>query len=782
MTPAARFTSVAATSLAAVEPIVVTVTTVVCAASFGAFYAGFGWLPAVAGATVLGTVLGAVARRWTWWLTTLVTLAVLPVYTLYVAYHHETLYGLPGPAALRALGGGLMSGWVRMLTVALPADPTGDLIVLPIALTFLAALAGTLLASRTALVSALAVPPLLLFVTGLLFTAERTGSRLPLTAGVLLALLVLLLVRGNRVTAAAREGISESEAEAVGLDLAAQRWHSTLGRVAFGLPVVVVVTALAATAAPALPIADGSHRFDPRDYHRQQFRLAASLTPLARVKPQLETSPPVKLFTVRASQHGGSYPLDRIRVAALDSFDGALWTQSRDFTVVGSTLPEGQPLQRPVVTVDLDVDVARLPDPFLPVAGRPVRVGAEDVGFDTHNGTLVSTHPAVTGYRYQVTGEVRPLDRTLTKARVSQTAADQEYTRLPDPPQWLTDLADEVTASYHTPMTQLLAIEKYLTGQGYALSARPGHSYGAVFRTLQGTPEERAGYAEQFSSAFAMLARAKGYPARVAVGYRLSADKREGGVYQVDTSDAHAWPEVDLAGFGWVPFEPTNTKNAATSAPPRDRSAPVLPDDPRQQQPREPQAAGDKAKAIAGTGIKTRVVQAAIVAGGLMIGVLILLLAVVLAKLLRRARRARRGSPADRIAAAWQESTDRMRERGVRAPPTLTPGEVARECAFGPAAPVTDRATELALIVTTAVCAPYEPTDEAAVRAWDLEAEIRRALDRGAPVPVRLRMWLDPRPLLPRRFARARPPAEPVNPPPTPAPERVEELVGSGGT
>ena len=781
MTARPSLPALAAASLAAIEPVIVTLTTILAAASFAPFYADLGWLPALGGSALLGTVIAAVAvaRRWSWWLTTLTALGCFLILALYVGYRGKTLYGLPTPAALRALGEGLMSGWARMLTVALPADVAGDLLLTPLALTFVAALAGTLLALRTSAVTPLAVPPLLLFVAGLLFTAERKGSRLPFTGLVLLALLLLLLVRSNRVTAAAREGISERDAVAVGLDLAAQRWHSTLGRVAFGLPVVAVVTVLGAVSASALPIADGSRRFDPRELKRQEFRLAESLTPLARIKPQLETAPPVKLFTVRASQRGGSYPLDRVRVAALDSFDGALWTQSRDFVVAGSTLPEGQPLRRPVVTVDLDVDVTRLPDPFLPVVGRAVRVAASDIAFDPRNGTLASTHSAVTGYRYRVTGQVRPLDEALRRAQVSQAAADQEYTRLPNPPQWLTALADEVTNAYHTPMTQLLAIEKYLTGQGYALSARPGHSYGAVFRTLQGTPEERAGYAEQFASAFAMLARAKGYPTRVAVGYRLSAQKRQGDAYQVDTSDAHAWPEVNLEGFGWVPFEPTNTKNAAISAPPRDRTAPVLPDDPRRQQPREPQAAGDNAKAVGGTTLATRARQAVVVLAIILAVVVLLLVAVVLAKLLRRRRRSRRGSPADRIASAWRETTDRMRERGVRAPPTLTPIEVSKEAATGRAAPVAAQVAELALIVTTAVCGPSDPSDEAARYSWQMEAQIRRGLDGGAPLPVRVRMLLDPRPLLPRRSARTR---KPAGHPAPPAPPRQLDPVGPGGT
>jgi hypothetical protein len=384
-------------------------------------------------------------------------------------------------------------------------------------------------------------------------------------------------------------------------------------------------------------------------------------------------------------------------------------------------------------------------------------VTADELAFDAQSGTLVSTRSAVSGYRYRITGQVRPVDDSLRQALVSNTPADQTDTQLPNAPSWLYDQAARITEAWPTPATQLLAIEAYLKKFGYAVSARPGHSYGAVARVLQGQAENEAGYAEQFASAFAMLARASGYPARVAVGYRLSPQKRTADVYHVDTSDAHAWPEVHLAGLGWVAFEPTNTQNPATSAPPRERTAPLLPADEREQ-PLQPQASAVAgATPVTGGGFAPKARRAALVAAAVLLGVLGLLLGIVVAKALRRLRRARRGVPSQRIAAAWRETADRMRERGLRAPPTLTPTEVSNAAAAtGPGARAAAQVAELALIATTAVCAPYEPPDEAARRAWQLEVEIRRTLNRATPMSARVRALFDPRPLLPRQRARRR--------------------------
>ncbi|MGN6512081.1 MAG: transglutaminaseTgpA domain-containing protein [Lysobacteraceae bacterium] len=68
---------------------------------------------------------------------------------------------------------------------------------------------------------------------------------------------------------------------------------------------------------------------------------------------------------------------------------------------------------------------------------------------------------------------------------------------------------------------------------------------------------QRAGYCEHFSSAFVVLMRAAGIPARVVTGYVGGYRNPIGGYWEVRRSDAHAWAEVWLAGRGWVRVDPT---------------------------------------------------------------------------------------------------------------------------------------------------------------------------------------------------------------------------------
>jgi transglutaminase-like putative cysteine protease len=65
------------------------------------------------------------------------------------------------------------------------------------------------------------------------------------------------------------------------------------------------------------------------------------------------------------------------------------------------------------------------------------------------------------------------------------------------------------------------------------------------------------GYCEHFASAFVVLCRAAGVPARLVTGYAEGDYNPFTGYYEIKEKHGHAWAEVYVGGVGWLTFDPT---------------------------------------------------------------------------------------------------------------------------------------------------------------------------------------------------------------------------------
>jgi transglutaminase-like putative cysteine protease len=70
--------------------------------------------------------------------------------------------------------------------------------------------------------------------------------------------------------------------------------------------------------------------------------------------------------------------------------------------------------------------------------------------------------------------------------------------------------------------------------------------------------DTKRGFCEHYASAFAVLMRAAGIPARVVTGYQGGTFNRFADYWILRQSDAHAWDEVWIEGRGWLRFDPTS--------------------------------------------------------------------------------------------------------------------------------------------------------------------------------------------------------------------------------
>ena len=190
----------------------------------------------------------------------------------------------------------------------------------------------------------------------------------------------------------------------------------------------------------------------------------------------------------------------------------------------------------------------------------------------------------------------------------AKTIDDPAYRQLPDNvPRFIRGLAEEITWGLPGPYAKAKAIETYLkTHYTYAFAVPgdqpppPGRDPVAWF--LQETGKGTCG---QFSSAFVLLARSVGIPARVVSGWAIDQTQ---GTQTVLSSQAHQWAEVGFSDLGWVTFEPT----AAGAAPSRTSSqqtelvpAPV----PAPESPRSPVPGPGPAQPPAKQGTVTEIIE-----------------------------------------------------------------------------------------------------------------------------------------------------------------------------
>jgi len=75
--------------------------------------------------------------------------------------------------------------------------------------------------------------------------------------------------------------------------------------------------------------------------------------------------------------------------------------------------------------------------------------------------------------------------------------------------------------------------------------------------------ERQQGFCEHIASAFVVLMRAAGIPARIVAGYQGGERNPVDGLWTVRQSDAHAWAEVWLPHEGWMRIDPTSAVSPA---------------------------------------------------------------------------------------------------------------------------------------------------------------------------------------------------------------------------
>ncbi|PUA81701.1 DUF3488 and transglutaminase-like domain-containing protein [Nocardioides currus] len=707
---------------------------------FATSFTGIGFLVVGLLGTVIGIAVAHASRALRWPL-------IAPVLILAVLFFllggplclrsvGDTAF-LPGGSTLGKLADQAIFGWKDLLTTLPPVDGDGPLLVLPWLLGLVAGLVGTVLSGlgfRRSWLSAL-LP--VLGLTAVLVAVILLGVRHPqsvLVQGSAFAAAALgwLAIRARRASASVRGGSSG--------------W----GRVALGAGLVLLASALAMPASALVTGDDDEGRAVVRTWVEPPFDIGRYPSPLAGFRKYIDlgsAEDPANVFDKTLFTVEGGAGL-RIRIAAMDTYDGLVWGASNDalpgaaddsFQRVSSTIDN--PVKGKKVTAEVTIGEG-YDGVWLPTIGalQGVDFGlgdpttkAETFRYNLATSTAVVPSGLRRGDTYSFTA-VQP-DDELTP----ETLGSSSLTGLAPGTGFLKEPAADWSEKATTPMGRVLAIAAHLKSEGKYSDGvvkaeqiyHPGHNIQRLSDGFIGA-QQMVGNDEQYAAVMALLANEVGVPARVVLGAVVPDD----GV--VTGEQVQAWVELRASDGSWrtLPTEEfmstekpseqlpeTDTPMSGTVVPP---PAPIPP----------PSDAGDQSDADLKERKATKededeksiaerlpawVLVVVKYVGGPLLLVVALLGAIIGLKLLRRRRRRTASVVSARFVGAWRELVDHARDLGQPVPlgPTVTRREQSGSIG-------TESAPSLARRADSFVFGPTAPQAEAAATYWEsVDAERR---------------------------------------------------------
>jgi TgpA N-terminal domain/Transglutaminase-like superfamily len=661
---------------------------------------------------------------------------------------------------LRSAWDGFVHVPAQLLSETLPLSGSPYLLSAPIVLTWLCgAISAELFARPARPAAAGLMVPLLYFVFAFVVTTSApVGGGVAASVSLLGALMLCSL---------ARQAVLERQRALVQARSKGQqsRQRATLRRAALLTAMAALLAADFAAAVPGALSFGGRPATVSRSTPLVSGAVVDPLDALASLRDSDPGAPPVTVFRADALQSWNGY----VTLAALDDYDGDVWTFSATFRPTGGRVPEptsgvtsettgGERLVQHYL-VERPVGL-----PLLPAVDRPVQVDGLPVDVDQTTGMLAAS-PSLPA-SYTVVSEV-PAGTLAQLSPVSPFAPGADvpgggtaaYTSLPAGSakdvvaavrfvEHLTGVPASTSVVFFQKVSAALrADERRVSPDVAAQNAKNGQANAAALagtslaQVMNAVTVDRAATPEQFATFFAVVARYVGVPSRVVTGFRVPAAANAtgplpAGDYSLTNRDAWTWDELPVAGVGWVVVDPTPAATTMAASPPPEqvRATPTT-------QPRQATALpGNGAAHAIAKPVKVNPSQAARVDWPLVLGIgmpLALLiggLSVVLVfpALRRRARRSARHKPGDPTllaAGAWLELLDGLYRLGIEVPASATSTEVAESMAehfgddFGPPARSIGALADQAIYSTA-----WPVAIDDAQAAWESQSRLNEAM------------------------------------------------------
>jgi transglutaminase-like putative cysteine protease len=204
-----------------------------------------------------------------------------------------------------------------------------------------------------------------------------------------------------------------------------------------------------------------------------------------------------------------------------------------------------------------------LPTDVIFVPGEPERItGSFPVLLRSEGGTFRVPDRPLRGLRYVATSWLvdRPLVQPTDVLELYSARFRDDYLQLPQLDPRIAELAAEITNGSTDWLDSARRIERYFqTNFRYSLELPAERAEDPLAHFLF---ERREGHCEYFASSMGVMLRTLGIPSRLVGGFAGGVENPLTGMHIVRSSDAHAWVDAYIPGYGWLEFDPSPRKPA----------------------------------------------------------------------------------------------------------------------------------------------------------------------------------------------------------------------------
>lgn len=645
---------------------------------------------------------------------------------------------VPTLRTLHGLAVGPVTAWKDMLTLEPPIGETWNLLTVPLLLAVLVGVGAATISLRSHRPALAWLAAALAYVVAWALGTQMT--RWPVWVSVATVAVILLWTSSRRRVL--RETLVRQR----------RRLHP--------LTVVVGAVVLAITAGATWLLAPLGQtdraRASARTMVSSPLELQRYPSPLQQFRGAHSLHGDDVLFTISGVPTGA-----QVRLATMDAYNGLSYNVTNSgsdvpgpaFRRVGARIP----VAGPGTEAEVHVTVHGQSGVWLPTIGQTTAIrfrGAREVAladnfyYNRGSGTGLATVGLQAGDSYTLQAVI---PHAPSEDEIAAAGPGRYPLTEPDGvPDLLREQALAWTEGSSTKgqaarrLVQMLRTGYYSNGLADQTQSLSGHSADRL-RSLLVEPNEMVGDEEQYAVTMALMARSLGIPARVVMGYQVP----EGGSGEIRGRDVRAWPELYLEDLGWVLFNPTPDhdrvlKEKQQESPPKPRPHIDNPPPP----PRRPEKLPNDSNLPANQGerpdappsIDWRRVGTLAALTGVPLLTLVGPIVLVLGLKLRR-RNLRRNAPevANRVAGAWAELVDRVRDLGRSPTPTATRSEQAEQMVLAfPGMILEADPISLAKRADSVVFSPDPIAPEHAAAYWATLQEAEKGVRRS----VGWRRWL----------------------------------------